>query len=172
MTDLILSYVKEIKNRIGIQKKILEVGSLDMNGSVRQFFLDADEYIGIDQDGGKSVDVVMNAHDIDKNFNPESFDCVICCETFEHDPAFWISLEAMRWVLKPGGWMIISMPSLGQKLHRYPMDYWRCMPDAFNVFFAGFEEVITVSGYPVDEKTKERVCEDDTTLIGYGRKPL
>ena len=40
-------------------KKVLEVGSQNINGSVRDFFLIADEYVGVDIGEGKEVDYVI-----------------------------------------------------------------------------------------------------------------
>jgi len=57
---------------------VLEVGSLNINGTVRDFF-DAEEYIGIDIGEGPGVDVVSGGH---KYKSKKKFDCVISCECF------------------------------------------------------------------------------------------
>ena len=174
MNSFVLDYVKYIKECIGRQSHVLEVGSLDVNGSVRQFFTDADEYIGLDLVSGKSVDVVADAHDIKKIFKEESFDCVICCETIEHDPKFWITIDNMRWVLKSGGWLIISAPSLQQWIHNYPHDYWRFLPDAFYlIFLEGYDNIDGAVGYPDDEVIENpNPRRDIRTICCFGQKPL
>jgi hypothetical protein len=67
--------------------KVLEVGSLDINGSVRQFFTGC-EYIGIDLGQGRGVDVVCQGQDYDAPDN--TFNTVISCECFEHNPD-WVA---------------------------------------------------------------------------------
>jgi len=85
-------------------KKVLEVGSLDINGSVRQFFDNCD-YEGIDIAEGKGVDRVVLAHQF---FRDEAYDVVISSEMLEHDQFWFSSLKQMYRNLKPGGLMIIT----------------------------------------------------------------
>lgn len=120
--------------------RVLEIGSLDLNGSVKHLFSDAREYIGIDMRGGKNVDIVMNAHDVYSKFGMDSFDTVLCYNTLEHDDSFWVTLENIRKVLRVGGWLIISAPTYGFPIHDYPGDYWRFSEEVYEkVFFKGFE---------------------------------
>ena len=63
-------------------KKVLEIGSLNINGSVRQFFNNC-EYLGVDIGEGKDVDMVCKGHEL-PFFDP-TFDTVISCECLEHD---------------------------------------------------------------------------------------
>jgi len=63
------------------QVKVLDCGSLDINGSNRQFFKDS-SYIGIDIVDGRNVDYVTRVH----KFNaPGLYDVVISTEMLEHD---------------------------------------------------------------------------------------
>jgi hypothetical protein len=66
-------------------KKVLEIGSLNINGSVRQFFTGC-EYLGVDLGEGKDVDMVCKGHVLP--FPNLSFDTVISCECLEHD-VYW-----------------------------------------------------------------------------------
>ena len=63
-------------------KKVLEIGSLNINGSVREFFTGCD-YLGVDIGAGKDVDMVCKGHELP--FFNLSFDTVISCECLEHD---------------------------------------------------------------------------------------
>lgn len=83
-----LAFVDSIKDQFPDHFRfcrVLEIGSRNVNGSVRQFF-DSCLYTGIDCEDGRDVDVVTIAH----NYRPELpqtvFDTVISCESFEHDP--------------------------------------------------------------------------------------
>lgn len=65
--------------------RVLEVGSLNINGTVRDFFTDCD-YIGVDVAPGPGVDVV--AHGEDLRYPTGSFDTVVSAECMEHNPAW------------------------------------------------------------------------------------
>lgn len=66
--------------------KVLEVGSLDINGSVREMF-DASLYIGVDLEEGPSVDVVGQGQDL--SYEDNYFDVAVSAECFEHNP-YWL----------------------------------------------------------------------------------
>lgn len=111
-------------------KRILEVGSLDVNGSVRPLFAGASTYTGIDFRAGPGVDLLMNAHSL--GFGDASFDVVVSTEMLEHDDEFWLSLVEMGRVLKRHGVLIITARGNGFMPHDYPADFWRFMPVSFN----------------------------------------
>lgn len=107
----------------------LEVGSLNVNGSVRGFF--RGPYVGIDMQKGPGVDIVALASAIP--FDDERFELVISTEMLEHDPAPWLSMPEMGRVLKKGGHLLLSARGNGWPLHGHPDDYWRFMPSAGDV---------------------------------------
>ena len=73
--------------------RILEIGSYDVNGTVRQLFGGSREYVGVDLPPGPGVDRVGFGHEID---DPEaSFDVAISGECFEHDPEWRRTFETM-----------------------------------------------------------------------------
>jgi GT2 family glycosyltransferase len=88
-------------------KKVLEVGSLDINGSVRQFFEDCD-YTGIDLCEGPGVDVVASVVRYLENNRGLEHDVVISTEALEHDESWNYSLLAMNTLLKPNGLLLIT----------------------------------------------------------------
>lgn len=65
---------------------VLEIGSLNINGTVRDFF-DAKEYVGVDVADGPGVDVVAQGQDLD--YADKSFDVAVSAECFEHNP-YWL----------------------------------------------------------------------------------
>jgi SAM-dependent methyltransferase len=94
--------------------KVLEIGSWDVNGSIRQFFLECD-YVGIDIAMGKGVDIVGQGENLD--FPTASFDTVVSCECFEHNP-YWLETFINMWrMLKPGGLCVVSCATLGRREH-------------------------------------------------------
>lgn len=104
----------------------LEVGSLDVNGSVRPFF--SGRYIGIDMRAGPGVDEVGLASALP--FPARSFEVVVSTEMLEHDPSPWLSMAEMGRVLKPGGHLLLTTRGNGFGEHNEPSDYWRFMPSA------------------------------------------
>jgi SAM-dependent methyltransferase len=108
-------------------KKILEVGSLDVNGSARPFveLLKPAEYLGSDITSGRGVDVVCDVNDIVKRFGPNRFDVVLSTEMLEHIRDWRAAVHAIKTVCKPGGVIVITTRSMGFPYHGYPFDYWR-----------------------------------------------
>ena len=110
--------------------KILDVGSRNVNGTLRDVCPPQAQYIGIDVSEGDGVDIVLSdPHSFP--FQDETFDCIVSTSCFEHDPMFWLTfLECLR-VLKKEGFLYINAPSNGP-YHFYPVDCWRFYPDAGN----------------------------------------
>ena len=108
-------------------KRMLEVGSMDLNGTVRMIaeVFHPSEYIGIDLEPGKCVDLVLDVKDIVEKFGENSFDVVICSEMLEHVEYWRTAVNNMKRVLKPGGHIYITTRSYGFGYHAYPEDYWR-----------------------------------------------
>src|SRR3990167_8536433 len=124
-------------------RTVLEVGSGDVNGNIRDLFKDM-EYVGIDMRPGPNVDIVLNAHDLRNKYKEGDFDLVVCFDTLEHDDKFWLTVDTMREVLKPGGWMLLGVPGRNCEQHLYPSDYWRFMGSSvIEIFFKNYEEVYT-----------------------------
>jgi hypothetical protein len=108
-------------------KKILDVGSYDVNGTMKPIF-ERGQYIGLDMEAGSNVDIVGVSHNIP--FEKDEFDIVISSSCFEHDDMFWISFQEMCRVLKPGGYMYVQAPSNGP-YHGWPGDNWRFYIDSW-----------------------------------------
>lgn len=123
MNGSVLNFTTKLGDLAGL--KVLEVGSMDVNGSPRQNFPLAAEYVGVDFRAGAGVDVVMDAKDIADKWPAGYFDAVICCETLEHCEDWKAVLTAFWKVLKVGGVACITTPTKGKKRHNHPDDYWR-----------------------------------------------
>jgi SAM-dependent methyltransferase len=108
--------------------RILEIGSLDVNGSLREVATPTTDYIGVDLEEGPSVDVVVKPGER-LPFDDSSFDLIMASSAFEHDPRFWDTFIEMCRVARPGGHVYVNAPSNGG-VHRYPLDCWRFYPDA------------------------------------------
>jgi SAM-dependent methyltransferase len=94
--------------------RVLEIGALDINGSVRGLFRPS-SYIGVDLDAGAGVDLVRPGQLID--LPSESFDCAISLECFEHNP-FWLeSFVNMLRMTRPGGLVLVTCATTGRREH-------------------------------------------------------
>jgi SAM-dependent methyltransferase len=83
---------------------IYDMGSLDVNGSLKDMFEDSN-YTGIDIHPGKNVDIISKVHEFT---NPNLADTIVSGEMLEHDRHWVSSLNRMFQLLKPGGLMVIS----------------------------------------------------------------
>lgn len=107
---------------------ILDIGSRDVNGSLRSVKPVNAAYLGVDMTAGPGVELVLkDPHHLP--FDDESFDVIVSTSCLEHDPMFWLSAAEMFRVVKPGGYVYINAPSNGN-YHGYPFDHWRFYPDA------------------------------------------
>lgn len=86
--------------------RVLEIGSRNINGSVRRFFRDC-QYIGIDAVPGPCVDVVCLAHEYALSVDAW-FDVVISCEAFEHDPYLDKTIDRAMTLLSLGGLFVAT----------------------------------------------------------------
>jgi SAM-dependent methyltransferase len=112
-----LDFVSEVKNKYKHffkNKCVIEIGSLDINGSVRKLFSNC-VYVGLDVGMGPGVDVVCLGHQYD--MPNDSFDVAISCECFEHDPHHIKTLNNMIRLVKSGGLIVFSCATTGRKEH-------------------------------------------------------
>ena len=115
-----INFIKEfkefyIKNSFNKDIDVLEIGSLDVNGNIRNLFNFSKEYVGIDLKKGPNVDLVLNGIDIDK-LN-KSFDIIISCECFEHAKDWKVIFEKMCQISKENSFIVISVASTGRVEH-------------------------------------------------------
>lgn len=95
--------------------RILEFGSLDINGSVRSVLQHMSlEYVGVDVQSGPGVDVTGNAATFD---SPARFDVIVCAEVFEHTPAWREIIVNSHRLLRDGGIFIATMAGEGRAPH-------------------------------------------------------
>jgi len=94
--------------------RVLEIGSLDINGTIRSRFPNC-QYTGIDVDAGPGVDIACQGQDYD---GPDaSFDTVISCEVMEHNPHWKETFQNMVRLCRSDGLMVMTCATWGRKEH-------------------------------------------------------
>lgn len=112
MHDEVYAYVATAVGEHGPFERVVEFGSLDINGTVRSLF--TADYVGVDLQEGPGVDVVADA----TTWEPDRpVDCVVCCEVFEHTPGWPLLIESAHRALHPGGTLIVTAAGPGRGPH-------------------------------------------------------
>ena len=127
--------VKEMYPQYFYDTKVIEIGSLNINGTVRTLFDEPKEYIGLDLGEGPDVDIVCPGQDYQGEDN--YFDVSISAECFEHNPYWLETMINMYRITKPDGLIAFTCASQGRAEHgtvrtspedspfNYESDYYR-----------------------------------------------
>ena len=107
-------FVKNILPEYFSNKKVLDVGSGDINGNNR-FLFDNCEYDGNDVIQTNNVTIVSKTKDLP--FQDNTFDTIISTECFEHDPEYKESFNKIYNMLKPDGLFCFTCASTGRPEH-------------------------------------------------------
>lgn len=121
-------------------KRVIEVGSYNVNGSLRPLVtaLGPSEYVGVDIMKGPGVDIICDAADLPNRFAPDSFDFVISTEMIEHVKDWRVIIHNLKNLCRAGGGILITTRSRGFFYHGYPDDYWRYEIDDLQYIFQDF----------------------------------
>lgn len=151
MHSSVLEWVGRVVSTYDLDRgRVLEIGSYDVNGSVRQFFPHA-EYHGIDVRPGPGVDEVKPANYMVYTPDKPWFDTVISTEVLEHDRWPWTTLCYMGESVRPGGMVVITCRGFGENgaygWHPEPVDLWRFSVDGMRVLidYAGLEALEVIN---------------------------
>ncbi len=163
-------HLEDIEN-----KKVLEVGAYNVNGSVRaqlKNYLPA-SYLGVDIEEGPCVDEVCSVHDLIKKYGSKSYDVVVTTEMLEHIVDYQDAFLNLKSVVKPNGILLITTRAPGFPYHEYPTDHWRFTEDFFKQAFSDWQ----INTLEVDEsscgiffKAKKNKQSDDKLLINQPEK--
>lgn len=122
-----LAYVARSRALLPRPRVVVELGSRNVNGSVRPLFPDA-QYIGVDLLPGAGVDVQADAADYTP---PVPADVVVCCEVLEHTPDAGAIVANAHRILRPGGAFILTAAGEGRDLHSAIDGRPRLLPGEF-----------------------------------------
>lgn len=142
-------YVAGVVQRYGPFRRVVEFGSMDVNGSIRPLFTDAGVYVGVDPHPGRGVDVVADA----ATWQGDAvYDCVVCCEVFEHTASWPLIVRTAYNVLTDGGYFIVTCAGPGRGPHsQYDGNALRFGEHYENVEPERLAEVFNLCGFSVIE---------------------
>jgi SAM-dependent methyltransferase len=132
-------------------KRVLEVGSFNVNGSVRDFAVNLlpAEYVGVDiSPQEKYVDQVMDACELLEKFGPEAWDVIISTEMLDHVEDWIGAIRNIKETLKPGGLLLLTARGPGFPLNNFPSDYWRFTTDDVAAIFSDFTTLYLADDTP------------------------
>lgn len=122
-------------------KEVLEVGAIDINGSLRPIIeaMSPEKYIGIDLEDGPGVDFVCDVKNLTKIYGEESFDIIISTEVLEHVDDWRLAINNIKKICRPGGSILLTTRSKGFPYHAHPHDHWRFELEDIRDMFSDFE---------------------------------
>lgn len=93
---------------------VLDIGSFDVNGN-EEFLFEDSKFYGLDLMEGPGVDIVCSAHEYDAP--DETYDTIISCECWEHNPFYAESIRNAVRLLKSGGLFLFTCATTGRPVH-------------------------------------------------------
>jgi Methyltransferase domain len=108
-------------------RRVLEVGSYDVNGSVRPYIetLQPAEYLGVDAAPGPRVDEVVDCEQLSTQVGYAAWDVVVTTEMLEHVRDWRSCMLQLLYATKLGGLLLVTTRSPGFPYHPHPEDHWR-----------------------------------------------
>ncbi len=129
-------------------RRVLEVGSYDVNGSVRPIVVAGGpaSYLGVDAQLGPGVDRVVDCARLVDELG-EQFDIVISTEMLEHVVDWSTSIAQLVEAVAPGGLLVLTTRGPGFPHHPFPIDTWRYTVDGMAAILAacGLVDVLAVA---------------------------
>lgn len=134
--DFVLS-VKAMFPQYFESVKALGIGTFNVCGTEKTFF-EKSNFIGLDIGPGDGVDVICPAQDYDAPDN--SFDTIISCECFEHNPFYKETIRNAVRMLKSNGMFLFTCATTGRAVHgtktsdevnKLKHQKWITMPNVF-----------------------------------------
>jgi SAM-dependent methyltransferase len=133
--------------------RVLEIGSRARSGTVYRGIVPSHlAYTGLDILEGPNVDVVGDAHELERSVGFGQFNVVYSIAVFEHLAMPWKAALSINRVLAHGG-ILYAGTHQTFPVHERPWDFWRFSDRAWHSLFnsaTGFEVLGTAMGEPAD----------------------
>ena len=148
MNDAVLEFLRSAIDPADVTgKSVLEVGSLDFNGSARTVLAEWNpaRYLGVDMQKGPGVDRVLSVSYLIDTFGEKAFDVVVSTEMLEHVQDWRWAVSQLKRSTAAGGLLVVTTRSPGFYYHGYPHDFWRFTEADFRHIFSDMQDVAVVS---------------------------
>jgi SAM-dependent methyltransferase len=133
-----INYVNNVKAKFPhyfTNQKVLGIGTFDVCSTEDQYFDNCD-YTGLDLGPGPGVDIVCPAQDYDA---PDAtYDVIISCECFEHNPYYKETIQNAIRLLNTNGLFLFTCATTGRRVHgvkslekesKLKFPNWKTMPN-------------------------------------------
>jgi SAM-dependent methyltransferase len=122
-------------------KRVLEVGSVNVNGSLGDHIasLRPRLFERTDIVCGPGVSRVVDVCNLVREFGLGSFDLIVTTEMMEHVADWRAAAINMMEVLTPGGVLVLTTRAPGFPRHGYPGDFWRFTAEDLRVIFSALD---------------------------------
>lgn len=131
-TNAVKAYVKEIISKHDPGKMIIDVGAGEEPNYYEELFRGTIFHkLDIVQNKAKTITHVYDLYIPQPNLIGH-YTTVLLLEVLEHVPFPITAARGAAKFLKPGGLMILSSPTVWGE-HKHPKDYWRFLPDGFEL---------------------------------------
>lgn len=110
-------FFQAVKNQFPdsfLWKNVIEIGSLNVNGTVRDLFSMCN-YVGFDIGAGPGVDYAVPGQEV--VYPDDSFDVAISAECFEHNPFWRETFANMKRMVRPYGLVTFTCAGEGRPEH-------------------------------------------------------
>lgn len=137
--DFVSDMTHEVPTLVNSEKRVIELGSRDINGSARRVLrrFKPEFYVGVDATSGRGVDVVCDVERVNRLYPKGFFHLVVATELLEHVYDWRRAIENMVYLCAPHGYILITTRSEGFPLHDYPEDHWRFSLEDMSEIFKG-----------------------------------
>lgn len=111
MHDAVIDFTKRMVERKHITgRKVLEVGSYDVNGSIRPLIetMKPFQYVGVDARPGPGVDHVVDAEHLCDTMGRFAWGLVVCTETLEHVADWKAAAVQLIDSVAVGGYLLLT----------------------------------------------------------------
>lgn len=146
----VVEFMRHVSSKYAIQPgKLLDIAPQQHEGA-RPFFMQEITVETIDIDPNAQCDFVGDITTYNAHLPSESYDYIVCTEVLEHTLQPFKAVEEMRRLLKPKGYLFVTVP-FNFRIHGPLPDCWRFTEHGLRALFAAFE-IVELNAIETEER--------------------
>lgn len=126
------------------KSSVLEIGSYNVNGTLRSMFIEPRKYVGVDLIEGPCVDYISRGKDYKDG---HKYNTVFSTEVFEHDPEFLDTFKNMVDHSADGGLVFFTCATTGRPEHGTRRTSPHDSPGTFQTGLEDYYRNVTVDDF-------------------------